>query len=188
MSILASIRSAIARHGADHTTAQPAPAAPTAPSSGAPLSPAVSPLAPAGAAGAVRATSIPFPSDRGPAGTATPALAAALAAAPGSVSGGASGGMSGGVLGAIPSPRAARLPTDRLLDALADARAAERLDWRHAPGDLLQLLDLESSPASLRQLAEELQCAGDDTAEINAQLRARLAIPHPHGEPLRHAS
>ncbi len=167
MTMLSSIRSAIAKHAAE-LTARP-PSAPQATGAGQPV--------------------LRFPADHHAAAAATPALAAALAAAPGSVSGGASGGMSGGVLGAIPSPRAAaRLSADRVLDALAGARAPQALDWRRSPADLLALLDLDTSPAALRHLADELGCGGaaDLAGEVNARLRGHLAIPH--SAPLRHAS
>ncbi len=171
MSTLSSIRSAIARHGADLSAL--APLAPTDDGAGAPH--------------------LPFPTDRHAAAAATPALTAALAAAPGSVSGGASGGMSGGVLGAIPSPRPVSRRTagaDTVLDALAGARAAEHLDWRHSPTDLLTLLELDASPAALRQLADELGCgeAADLSDAVNARLRGHLAIPHAPAPPLRRAS
>lgn len=169
MSTLSSIRSAIAKHAAD-LSAPP------------PRDPATGGAAP---------PHLPFPTDRLAAAAATPALTAALAAAPGSVSGGASGGMSGGVLGAIPSPRpVSRLGTDKVLDALAGARVAEHLDWRHSPTDLLKLLELDASPAALRQLAEELGCgeATDLSGAVNARLRGHLAIPHDPAPVLRRAS
>lgn len=135
------------------------------------------------------APTIGFPSHHHAAAAATPALTAALAAAPGSVSGGASGGMSGGVLGAIPSPRPiARPSAAAVLDALA-ARAPKR-DWRTSAADLLALLELDASPASLRQLADELGCggAGDVSGEIMPRLSGYLALPHAPAPPLRQAS
>lgn len=168
MSLLSTIRTAIATHAAPGPAMLP------------------SGQGPEGAHAPVLA----FPGQHHAAAAATPALAAALAAAPGSVSGGASGGMSGGVLGAIASPRPiARPSAAEVLDALADARTP-RLDWRRSPADLLTLLDLDASSTSLRQLAEELGCSdvADVSGEITARLRGHLALPHPPAPPLRHAS
>lgn len=168
MSLLSAIRTAIADHAAQvsaATASRPTPEGTEAPT-------------------------LAFPSHHHAAAAATPALSAALAAAPGSVSGGASGGMSGGVLGAIPSPRPITRPSAAaVLDALAAARAP-KLDWRNSPVDLLTLLELEASQASVRRLADELGCgeSADLSGEIMTRLSGYLALPHAPAPPLRHAS
>ncbi|WP_034996484.1 DUF3597 domain-containing protein [Beijerinckia mobilis] len=52
----------------------------------------------------------------------------------------------------------------------------EKLDWRHSIVDLLKLLDLDSSLAARKQLADELHYEGDkeDSAQMNIWLHKEV--------------
>jgi hypothetical protein len=71
------------------------------------------------------------------------------------------------------APVAATAPVDveAVLAGMA-ARRAPQLDWRHSIVDLMKLLDLDSSLAARRDLAEELGYAGarDGSAGMNIWL------------------
>lgn len=88
---------------------------------------------------------------------------------------GRSGGMSAqpAPTGSAPPPPAASEPVDveAVLTGLA-AQAPQRLDWRHSIVDLMKLLDLDSSLAARKELAEELGYTGtrDGSAEMNMWL------------------
>jgi HEAT repeat protein len=63
------------------------------------------------------------------------------------------------------------------MDKLA-AQSKEKLDWRRSIVDLMKLLDLDSSLAARKQLAEELHYAGDmkDSASMNIWLHKQVMI------------
>jgi len=52
----------------------------------------------------------------------------------------------------------------------------EKLDWRRSIVDLMKLLDLDSSLASRKQLAQELRFSGDvnDSASMNVWLHKQV--------------
>lgn len=52
----------------------------------------------------------------------------------------------------------------------------EKLDWRHSIVDLMKLLDLDSSLSARKELAKELQYAGDmnDSATMNMWLHKQV--------------
>jgi hypothetical protein len=52
----------------------------------------------------------------------------------------------------------------------------ERLDWRRSIVDLMKLLDLDSSLAARKQLAQELRYSGDmnDSASMNVWLHKQV--------------
>jgi hypothetical protein len=84
-----------------------------------------------------------------------------------------------------PAPVAAAAPVDveAVLTGLA-AGKGQRLDWRHSIVDLMKLLDLDSSLANRKELAEELGYAGpkDGSAEMNLWLhRAVMRRLAEHG-------
>jgi hypothetical protein len=62
-----------------------------------------------------------------------------------------------------------------VMTKLADQNR-ERLDWRRSIVDLMKLLDLDSSLASRKQLAQELRYSGDmnDSASMNVWLHKQV--------------
>jgi hypothetical protein len=80
---------------------------------------------------------------------------------------------------AAPSSRAATPagPVDvaAVLTSLA-AKNKEKLDWRKSIVDLMKLLDLDSSLAARKQLAQELHYGGDtnDSATMNVWLHKQV--------------
>jgi Domain of unknown function (DUF3597) len=56
------------------------------------------------------------------------------------------------------------------------AQKKEKLDWRRSIVDLMKLLDLDSSLAARKQLAQELHYTGDtdDTAAMNIWLHKQV--------------
>ncbi len=62
-----------------------------------------------------------------------------------------------------------------VLDKLA-ASNKEKLDWRHSIVDLMKLLNLDSSLAARKQLADELHYTGDknDSASMNIWLHKQV--------------
>jgi hypothetical protein len=62
-----------------------------------------------------------------------------------------------------------------ILDKLA-ASNKEKLDWRHSIVDLMKLLDLDSSLAARKTLADELRYSGDknDSASMNIWLHKQV--------------
>ncbi len=56
------------------------------------------------------------------------------------------------------------------------AQAAEKLDWRKSIVDLMKLLNLDSSLAARKQLAQELHYSGDmnDSAAMNVWLHKQV--------------
>lgn len=87
--------------------------------------------------------------------------------------------------GAAPSPGSppaggAPVDVEAVLAGLA-AKSGEPLDWRRSIVDLMKLLNLDSSLAARKELAQELQYPGDmgDSATMNVwlhkQVMAKLA-------------
>ena len=103
------------------------------------------------AAAATPATGTP-PASSAPAGTPTAAPTAAPAAAP-----------------------AAAVDVTVIMDGLA-AQSSERLDWRRSIVDLMKLLNLDSSLAARKELAQELSYTGDtnDSASMNIWLHKQV--------------
>jgi hypothetical protein len=87
--------------------------------------------------------------------------------------------------GSAPSPTvgsggvatATRVDVETILTKLASANK-EKLDWRHSIVDLMKLIDMDSSLAARKDLAEDLNYKGDTTnsASMNTWL---------HGEVMR---
>jgi hypothetical protein len=81
--------------------------------------------------------------------------------------------------GNIPyAPQAAQRPKidiEPVLDQLA-AQKKQKLDWRHSIVDLLKVVDLDSSLAARKELAQELHYKGDmnNSAEMNIWLHKQV--------------
>ena len=62
-----------------------------------------------------------------------------------------------------------------VLEGLA-AKNPQKLDWQHSIVDMMKLLDLDSSLASRKQLAQELHYTGDteDSAAMNVWLHGQV--------------
>lgn len=103
-----------------------------------------------------------------PAAPAAPAPAAPAPAAPAPAA-------------AAPAPAAApaapvqTVDVEAVLTSLAD-KSAEKLNWRTSIVDLLKLLQLDSSLASRKELAQELHFTGDtnDSASMNIWLHRQV--------------
>jgi Domain of unknown function (DUF3597) len=69
----------------------------------------------------------------------------------------------------------AQVDVAAVLTKLAD-RNRERLDWRRSIVDLMKLLDLDSSLAARKQLAQELRYNGDmgDSSSMNVWLHKQV--------------
>ena len=102
------------------------------------------------------------------AATAAPAPAAAQPASPAAPSAPAS---------APAAPAAASSPVDvaAIMDNLA-GRASQQLNWRTSIVDLMKLINLDSSLAARKQLAQELNYSGDmnDSASMNIWLHKQV--------------
>ncbi|UUX97129.1 DUF3597 domain-containing protein [Aquabacterium sp. J223] len=74
-----------------------------------------------------------------------------------------------------PSPAAAPVDVEALLNDMA-ARNGQKLNWRTSIVDLMKLLDLDSSLAARKSLAQELQYSGDmnDSASMNIWLHKQV--------------
>jgi hypothetical protein len=81
---------------------------------------------------------------------------------------------------ATPSAPKGTVDVAAIMDRLA-GQSKEKLDWRHSIVDLMKLLDLDSSLAARKSLAEELHYTGNtnDSATMNVwlhkQVMAKLA-------------
>ena len=64
-----------------------------------------------------------------------------------------------------------------IMDGLA-AKSSERLDWRRSIVDLMKLINLDSSLAARKELAQELSYTGDmnDSASMNIWLHKQVMI------------
>jgi Domain of unknown function (DUF3597) len=78
---------------------------------------------------------------------------------------------------AAPSAPAATVDVAAVLDALAK-KNKQKLSWRTSIVDLMKLLDLDSSQAARKKLAEELHYSGDmkNTAKMNVWLHKQVMI------------
>jgi hypothetical protein len=58
------------------------------------------------------------------------------------------------------------------------AKSSQRLDWRHSIVDLMKLLDMDSSLAARKELAQELHYSGDtnDSASMNVWLHKQVMV------------
>jgi len=78
---------------------------------------------------------------------------------------------------AQPAASASAAPVDvtGIMDGLA-ARSSEKLDWRRSIVDLMKLLNLDSSLAARKELAQELSYTGDtnDSASMNIWLHKQV--------------
>jgi hypothetical protein len=70
---------------------------------------------------------------------------------------------------------AAPVDVTAIMDNLA-ARSSEKLDWRRSIVDLMKLLNLDSSLAARKELAQELNFSGDmnDSASMNMWLHKQV--------------
>ena len=70
---------------------------------------------------------------------------------------------------------AAPVDVAAIMDNLA-AQSSQRLDWRNSIVDLMKLINLDSSLASRKELAQELSYAGDmnDSASMNIWLHKQV--------------
>ena len=75
--------------------------------------------------------------------------------------------------GAAPGGQA--VDVEAVLNRLASEKK-QKLDWRHSIVDLMKLLDLDSSLAARKQLAQELHYTGDtnDSASMNIWLHKQV--------------
>nr|WP_314627628.1 DUF3597 domain-containing protein [uncultured Janthinobacterium sp.] len=105
-------------------------------------------------------------SDAAPA--ATPAATTAPAAAPAATPAAA---------GAAPAAAAPVVDVEVVLVDLAN-KSAEKLNWRTSIVDLMKLLQLDSSLAARKELAQELHFTGDtnDSASMNIWLHRQVMI------------
>jgi 3-oxoacyl-ACP reductase-like protein len=105
---------------------------------------------------------------------------AAAAAAPGAAAPAASPAQPAPAQAAAPTPASAPgAPVDvtAIMDGLA-AQSSERLDWRRSIVDLMKLINLNSSLAARKELAQELNYPGDmnDSASMNIWLHKQVMI------------
>ena len=77
------------------------------------------------------------------------------------------------------APPAAKSPVDvaAIMDKLA-SQAKEKLEWRKSIVDLMKLLNLDSSIAARKQLAQELHYSGNmhDSASMNIWLHKQVML------------
>ncbi|GEO17097.1 DUF3597 domain-containing protein [Microvirga aerophila] len=117
-------------------------------------------------------------SSQAPSAVVPPAQGSAAAPA-------ATGTIASTTQGAAPSPAPSATPmsqvdVEAVLTDLA-AKKGQTLDWRKSIVDLMKLLDLDSSLAARKELAQELNYTGDtsDSASMNVwlhkQVMAKLA-------------
>ena len=73
------------------------------------------------------------------------------------------------------APAAGQVDVAAIMDNLA-GQSTQRLDWRHSIVDLMKLINLDSSLAARKQLAQELNYAGDtnDSASMNIWLHKQV--------------
>jgi hypothetical protein len=84
---------------------------------------------------------------------------------------------SGAKTAAAPAAAQAQVDVAAVLTGLA-SKNREKLDWRHSIVDLMKLLNLDSSISARKELAKELNYAGDtnDSAEMNVWLHKQVMI------------
>ena len=80
---------------------------------------------------------------------------------------------------AADAPAAAPVDVAAIMDNVA-GQSAQRLDWRHSIVDLMKLINLDSSLAARKQLAQELNYTGDmnDSASMNIWLHKQVMIKY----------
>ena len=73
------------------------------------------------------------------------------------------------------APPAATVDVTAILDDLA-TKNSEKLDWRKSIVDLMKLVDMDSSLASRKELAKDLNYTGDtsDSAKMNVWLHKEV--------------
>jgi hypothetical protein len=73
------------------------------------------------------------------------------------------------------SGSAGPVDVEKILNDLA-GKQSQKLDWRHSIVDLMKLLDLDSSLAARKELAQELHYSGstDDSAAMNIWLHKQV--------------
>lgn len=78
---------------------------------------------------------------------------------------------------APPTAQASSVDVAAVMDKLA-AQSKEELDWHKSIVDLMKLLNLDSSLASRKRLAQELHYSGDmnDSASMNIWLHKQVMI------------
>jgi hypothetical protein len=78
---------------------------------------------------------------------------------------------------AQPAAQGSQVDVAAVMDKLA-AQAKEKLDWRKSIVDLMKLLNLDSSIAARKRLAEELHFTGNmnDSAWMNVWLHKQVMI------------
>ena len=105
-------------------------------------------------------------SDAAPAATTAPAAAPAAPAAPAAAA-----------PAAAPAAAAPVVDVEVVLVDLAN-KSAEKLNWRTSIVDLMKLLQLDSSLAARKELAQELHFTGDtnDSASMNIWLHRQVMI------------
>jgi hypothetical protein len=87
----------------------------------------------------------------------------------------AAGTAPSGTAASTPAAPGTPVDVDSILTKLA-ASNAEKLDWRKSIVDLMKLLNLDSSLAARKELAQELHYTGDmhDSAAMNIWLHAQV--------------
>ena len=105
-------------------------------------------------------------------GHSSSAAAASAAAAPAPRAAPAPAQPTAATPGAAP---AAPVDVTAIMDNLA-GQSSERLDWRRSIVDLMKLLNLDSSLAARKELAQELNFSGDtnDSASMNIWLHKQV--------------
>jgi len=78
---------------------------------------------------------------------------------------------------ASPAPQASPVDVAAVMNKLA-AQSREKLDWHKSIVDLLKLLNLDSSLATRKRLAQELHYSGNmnDSASMNVWLHKQVMI------------
>src|SRR5262245_52528140 len=101
--------------------------------------------------------------------------AAPAAAAPASPGAAPSPAPTAGPTAAPVAAPAASVDVTGIMDNLA-AKSSEKLDWRRSIVDLMKLLNLDSSLAARKELAQELSYSGDmnDSASMNIWLHKQV--------------
>jgi len=108
-------------------------------------------------------------------GHASAAPASSTTAAPGAPAKPGSAAPSASAAPASTAKPGTTVDVTSILDKLA-ASNKEKLDWRHSIVDLMKLLNLDSSLATRKTLADELHYSGDknDSASMNIWLHKQV--------------
>lgn len=159
MGVFDKIKNAI--WGKAHAAPAPKPvatAAPSAPATPAAPTPAAS-AAPTAAPQATTPTAAAAPAGAGSAGAPTATAGTSTQAAPQQA----------------PASQSSPVDVEAMLEAAVAAKG-QKLDWRHSIVDLMKALDLDSSLADRKELAQELHYTGDtsDSATMNIWLHKAL--------------